>query len=69
MIKLGKYKHFKGSYYQVLHLAKHSETEEHYVVYHPYDSKDDIWIRPLTMFNEVITREGKNIQRFQFVEE
>jgi len=68
MIKLGKYQHFKGNYYQVLHIAKHSETEENFVVYHPLDNKGDIWVRPLTMFNETITREGKVLQRFQFIE-
>ena len=69
MIKLGKYQHFKGSYYQVLHLARHSETEEYLVVYHPFEQKDDIWVRPLAMFNEVISRDGKSIQRFLFIEE
>ncbi len=68
MIKLGKYQHFKGSYYQVLHLARHSESEEHLVVYHPFDNKNDIWVRPLDMFKETIIRNGKSIQRFQFVE-
>jgi hypothetical protein len=69
MIKLGKYQHFKGNYYQVLHLARHSETEETLVVYHPFDNKGDIWVRPLTMFNETITRGGKILQRFQFIKE
>mgnify|MGYP003387139473 FL=1 len=69
MIKLGKYQHFKGNYYQVLHLARHSETEETFVVYHPFDNKDDIWIRPLTMFTETIIREGQTLQRFQYIEE
>ncbi len=69
MIKLGKYRHFKGNYYQVLHLARHSETEEYLVVYHPFDDKNDIWVRPLTMFNETISREGKKIERFQYVDE
>jgi len=69
MIKLGKYQHFKGSFYQVLHLARHSETEESLVVYHPFDNKDDIWVRPLSMFNETITRDGNTLQRFQFVSE
>ncbi|MGV2873661.1 DUF1653 domain-containing protein [Colwellia sp. E150_009] len=69
MIELGKYRHFKGNYYQVLHLARHSETEEYLVVYHPFDDKNDIWIRPLTMFNETISREGKKIERFQYVGE
>jgi len=68
MIKVGKYQHFKGSYYQVLHLARHSETEEALVVYHPFDNNNDIWVRPLTMFTETITREGKTQQRFQFIE-
>ena len=69
MIKLGKYQHFKGSYYQVLHLARHSETEECLVVYRPFDSKDDIWVRPLAMFEETIFRGGKEIQRFLLIEE
>jgi len=69
MIKLGKYQHFKGSYYQVLHLARHSETEEHLVVYHPFNNKNDIWVRPLNMFNETIIRDKKSIQRFQFIGE
>tara|TARA_R110002050_G_scaffold292189_4_gene447377 strand:+ start:470 stop:679 length:210 start_codon:yes stop_codon:yes gene_type:complete len=69
MIKLGKYRHFKGNYYQVLHLARHSETEEYVVVYHPFNNKNDIWVRPLTMFNETISREGKKIERFQYIGE
>lgn len=68
MIKLGKYQHFKGNYYQVLHLARHSETEEYLVIYHPVDNKEDIWVRPLAMFNETICKNGKTIQRFQLVE-
>lgn len=67
MIKLGKYQHFKGSYYQVLHLARHSETEEYLVVYHPFDKKNDIWVRPLTMFTETIVRDEKVIPRFKFI--
>jgi hypothetical protein len=69
MIKLGKYQHFKGNYYQVLHLARHSETEEYLVVYHPFDNKNDIWVRSLLMFTEQIVRDGRKIQRFQFIEE
>jgi hypothetical protein len=68
MIQLGKYQHFKGNYYQVLHLARHSETEDTFVVYHPFEDKEDIWIRPLSMFNETIIREGKILKRFQFIE-
>jgi len=68
MLKLGKYQHFKGNYYQVMHVAKHSETEEYVVVYHPFNNKDDIWVRPLSMFIETIERDDKIIKRFTFVE-
>jgi hypothetical protein len=67
MIKLGKYQHFKGNLYQVLHIARDSETEDYLVVYHPVNRKDDIWVRSLAMFTETIERDGKSIQRFQWV--
>ena len=69
MIKLGRYQHFKGNYYQVLHLAKDSETQETFVVYQPLYGERDIWIRPLTMFNETIERDGKFLKRFSYVSE
>ena len=73
MLKIGKYQHFKGNFYQVLHLAKHSENEEYMVVYQPlYDNQDgmrEIWVRPLSMFDEVIEREGKKLKRFSFIED
>mgnify|MGYP006161102331 FL=1 len=74
MIICGKYQHFKGNFYQVIHIAKHSENEEFMVVYFPLDKKDDdnknnqdIWVRPLSMFDETIEREGKIQKRFAFV--
>lgn len=67
-MKLGRYQHFKGNYYQVLHIAKHSETEEEFVVYQPEYGERDIWIRPISMFNEIIEREGKQIKRFTYIE-
>lgn len=68
MLKLGRYQHFKGNYYQVLHIAKHSETEETLVVYQPEYGERGIWVRPLSMFDEIIERGGKKLKRFQFVE-
>lgn len=68
-MKLGRYQHFKGNYYQVLYLGKHSETEELLVIYHPENHKNDIWVRPLEMFNETIFRDGQNIKRFKWVGE
>ena len=63
-MKTGRYQHFKGNYYQVLHIAKHSETEEEFVVYQPEYGEKGIWIRPLDMFNETIERDGKKNQTF-----
>ena len=67
MIKKGTYQHFKGNYYQVLNIARHSETEEYMVVYHPENTPDDIWIRPLDMFVQTIERDGKSLERFKFI--
>ncbi|QOL24935.1 DUF1653 domain-containing protein [Thalassotalea sp. LPB0316] len=69
MIKLGRYQHFKGNYYQVLHIAKHSETQESHVVYQPLYGERDIWIRPLSMFDETIERDGKTIKRFAYIDQ
>ena len=70
-IKLGKYQHFKGSEYQVIHVGRHSETEEYHVIYYPLygeeDAEDKIWIRPLSMFDDTIERQGKLIKRFKYV--
>jgi hypothetical protein len=69
MLKIGTYQHFKGNFYEVLHVAKHSETEEFMVVYHPKNQPEDIWVRPLIMFDETIERQGKRVKRFKFTEE
>lgn len=69
MIEPGRYQHFKGNFYQVLHVAKHSETEELLVVYQPEYGERDIWVRPLNMFDETIERDGKTFKRFSKVED
>ena len=46
----GIYKHFKGDYYLVVDIAKHSETKEEYVVYRSLYGENNLWIRPLDMF-------------------
>ena len=67
MIESGRYQHFKGNFYQVLHIAKHSETDELLVVYQPEYGERGIWVRPLAMFDETIEREGKTLKRFSKV--
>ena len=67
MIKLGVYKHYKGNLYQVKDVAKHSETEEWMVIYQPLygdDSIQHLWVRPLTMFTELVEIEGQKVPRF-----
>ena len=71
-LKLGKYQHAKkGAFYRVLAVAKHSETLEELVVYEAlYDNPTSkIWVRPLKMFLEDVTINGKIVPRFKFVEE
>jgi len=66
-IPKGLYKHFKGNIYKVLDTAKHSETLEEHVVYVSIDNEADLWIRPVSMFLEVIECDGKRFQRFEFL--
>ena len=68
-IKAGKYKHFKGNEYEVLYIAKHSETGENMVVYRALYGDFGIWVRPASMWNEVIERDGKKVQRFTYIGE
>ena len=63
----GIYRHYKGSLYQVLHIAKHSETEEALVVYRCLYGEYDVWVRPLTMFIEVVEVDGKEAPRFELI--
>ena len=66
-IKLGKYRHFKGNEYEVLYIAKHSETGEDMVVYRALYGDFGIWVRPATMWNETVERDGKTYKRFEYI--
>ena len=71
-LKPGKYRHFKGKLYELIGLARHSETLEEYVVYRAlYESpdfgKDTLWIRPKVMFLERVKVAGKEVPRFEYV--
>ena len=68
-LKKGIYKHFKGNLYEVFAIAKHSESLEEHVVYKALYDDQGIWVRPLSMFKESISRDGKTFQRFEYVEE
>jgi len=66
-LKPGKYQHYKGKYYQVLGIAKHSETLEDLVVYQALYGEKQLWIRPKKMFLEKITKNKKTIPRFKYI--
>ena len=68
-IRPGRYRHFKGNEYEVLYVAKHSETLEPMVVYRALYGERGIWVRPAAMWNETVTREGKTFRRFTPIEE
>lgn len=66
-IKLGVYRHYKGNYYALLYIAKHSETTEPMAVYRQLYGNHEVWVRPLRMFTENIQADGKEIPRFTFI--
>lgn len=72
-LKIGKYKHYKGKEYEVIGIARHSETLEEMAVYRAlYESKDfgknALWVRPKSMFLENVIIDGKEVPRFKFIE-
>lgn len=63
----GTYRHYKGPLYEVMDVARHSETEEWFVVYRTLYGDRGLWIRPLAMFNETVEVDGKRVPRFELV--
>ena len=68
-VKIGKYRHFKGNEYEVLYVAKHSETLEPLVVYRALYGDKGVWVRPLAMWNEKVEYGGEIVSRFTYIEE
>ncbi len=68
LISLGTYRHFKGNLYEVIMIAKHSETLEDIVVYQQLYGEKGYWVRPLSMFNEYVMQDGIKIKRFTKVD-
>ena len=66
-IKLGKYRHFKGNEYEVIAIARHSETCEEMVVYKALYGDGGMWVRPAKMWNEEVERDGKAFKRFTYI--
>ena len=68
-IAVGKYRHIKGNEYEVISIARHSETTEPMVVYRAMYGDHGVWVRPAEMWNETIEREGKTFKRFEKIDE
>ena len=66
-IPTGRYRHYKGKEYEVIGVARHSETEEALVVYRTLYGNFDLWVRPLAMFTETVVVDGQEVPRFQHV--
>lgn len=68
-IKLGKYRHFKGKEYEALAVAKNSETLEETVVYRALYGEREVWVRPLSMWEEEVEFGGVKQKRFTYIGE
>ena len=64
MPEKGIYRHFKGNRYELIDIARHSETGEWMVVYRALYGEHGLWVRPLSMWEEVVERDGKHMPRF-----
>lgn len=68
-LKLGIYEHYSGKQYDIIGVARHSETLENMVVYQARYGENEIWVRPYDMFLETVEIEGNKILRFRLIKE
>lgn len=66
-IKKGLYRHFKGNYYELVGFAYHSEDMSCMVVYRALYGDREMWVRPVSMWEEYVERDGERYRRFEFV--
>lgn len=67
-IRIGRYHHYKGNDYEVLAVAKYSEDPDQLlVVYRALYGNRDIWVRPASMWNELVIVDGKQVPRFRYI--
>ena len=65
----GIYRHYKGNRYEVISFAKHSETLEDMVIYKALYGEGGTWVRPLSMWENLIEVDGKTVKRFEYIGE
>lgn len=68
-LKPGRYRHFKGNEYELLGIARHSETMEEMVVYRALYGAQGLWVRPAAMWTEQVDRDGYHGPRFIYIGE
>ena len=68
-MQLGIYQHYRGNYYQVLGVSRHSETLDEMVVYQALYGDFGLWVRPLNMFTEKVQHDSVDVPRFKFINE
>lgn len=68
MLKKGIYRHYKGNLYELVDIVNHSETLEKMVLYRALYGKGELWVRPISMWNEIVEVDGKKIKRFEIAE-
>ncbi|MDP2631274.1 MAG: DUF1653 domain-containing protein [Candidatus Uhrbacteria bacterium] len=68
-VKTGVYRHYKGNEYQLIGVARHSETLEEMVIYRALYGEKDLWVRPIAMFLENVTIDDKIVPRFTWLRE
>ncbi|MEY3182253.1 MAG: hypothetical protein RLZ35_238 [Pseudomonadota bacterium] len=68
-VRPGIYKHYKGMFYQVLGISRHSETLDILVVYQALDGDYGLWVRPVELFTGTLFLDGKMVQRFTWISE
>lgn len=69
IIKPGRYRHYKGNDYEVMGVGRHSETLEAMVIYRPLYGDGGLWVRPATMWHEIIEKDGVKQKRFEYIGE
>lgn len=67
MFEKGIYRHFKGNKYELLDVAKNSETLEEMVVYKALYGDGGVWVRPASMWDEEVEFEGEKVKRFTYL--
>ena len=68
MLKKGTYRHYKGNLYELIDVVNHSETLEKMVLYRALYGEQELWVRPIKMWDEDVVVDGKTVKRFEYVE-